>query len=92
MKFTTNNEWIPIINWYELTEEEKKEFDYIDDMDEHAFFRFNGYVYALSEFMSCHRMSDFNGWHAYLSDSYFSGMVIRINYEADEVQVAIYTC
>ncbi len=83
----TNHVPRPVIYWYELTETEQKEFDYLDSdekRDSASFFRYKGYVYDLGEFSyidHCLHMpqcfSDLKNWQGYLSDSYFSGIVIK---------------
>ena len=53
----TNNVPRPIINAWELTPEERKEFDYLDweaiedGRDSASFFRYRGELYDLSEFV-----------------------------------------
>lgn len=75
----TNNVPRPVIYGYELTEKERREFDYIpdDDIDSHSFIRYKGWVYDLGEFMRVDEDSALAGWHGYSSDSYFSGVVMK---------------
>ena len=98
----TNNRWRDPIYWHELTEKERKEFDYLDTDErqiESTFFRYRGNVYDLREFMRVNDMtqharedSGFASWHGYQSDSYFSGILIRFNDDCDQIQVATYFC
>ena len=89
MNIKTNNVPRPILYGYELTEKEKAEFDYLDDVDNAQFFRFKGLLYDIGEFSRiisqgsnrCHPTEsdnpDFAGWNGYLSDSFFSGVLIK---------------
>lgn len=85
MKITTNNQIRPILHWWELTEKEKKEFDYLDTENERdfsSFFRYKGQVYDLGEFMRVGNIPEFKGWDGYASDSFFSGVLVK--YPVDE--------
>lgn len=82
----TNNVPRPILYEYELTLTERKEFDYLDwtafenGEASHQFFRYQGQVYDLDEFQTTRTLPEFNPlyqWHGYLSDSFFSGIVVR---------------
>lgn len=87
----TNNVPRNIIYGYELPAKYRKEFDYLkdEDYDSHCFFRYRDHVYDLDEFSRVipqgstrwHPMEcddpDFTGWDGYLSDSFFSGILIR---------------
>ena len=84
----TNNVPREVLNRWELTPEESAEFDYLGD-DEGSFFRYRGDVYDLGEFsriiapgaeslhpMECAEPAS-QGWDGYVSDSFFSGMLVR---------------
>jgi len=91
MNIITNNVPRQLIYGYELSPDEKHEFDYIADIEEHDFFRYRGFVYDPSEFMSAGRIDELKGWDGYSSDSYFSGTVIRYpDGASDEVIVGRY--
>lgn len=67
---------------YQLSEKEKAEFDYIDpeDFDMHDFLRYKGRVYDAGEFMQVQPNSPFYPyWHGQYNDSYFSGILMRID-------------
>ena len=93
----TNNVPRDIVEAYELTEKERKEFDYLDwekieaGEDSASFFRYQGQVYDLSEFMWTGTLQDqdLKGWDGYMSDSYFSGIVVK--YVNDNKQVIVGT-
>lgn len=85
----TNNKPRHIVNGFELSDAERREFDYMDDVTEGTFFRYKGLVYDIGEFSRiiepgakrCHPMEcqsvDMQGWHGYLSDSFFSAIVLK---------------
>lgn len=83
----------PIYGW-DLSEKEAKEFDYLDaeDFPSHSFMRYKGWVYDLNEFMRVDPGTEgdrgLKGWHGYISDSYFSGVVIKYVDEYCETFIA----
>lgn len=80
VKITTNNVPRDIVNGWELTPSERKEFDFLDweaiedGRDSAEFFRYRGQLYFLE---SEGRPEFAPGWHGYLSDSFFSGIVYK---------------
>lgn len=78
----TDNKPRLIIDGYQLSESERKDFDYIPDEDfPFAYFaRYKGQLYDIGEFLRCD-LEPGNlgsiGWQGYASDSYFSGIVVR---------------
>ena len=78
---------------YELTEEQRKDFDYIpeEDFAYHNFVSYRGCIYDTSDFVTTtpgpwnHGLpSEFKSWDGYSSDSFFSGVLIRYNPENDD--------
>ena len=90
----TNNVPRDFVDAWELSSKERAEFDYIDwqaiedGRDSATFFRYKGVLYDLGEFSRLHDngrvqmargdMSPFASWDGYMSDSFFSGLVIRL--------------
>ena len=92
MQIITNNHWNDFVYGYELTDTEKADFDYIDEIDSDAYFiRYKGVVYHLEEFMrieySPDELKDWDGIH---NDTFFSGVLIRISDDVEQYQIA--TC
>jgi hypothetical protein len=96
----TNNVPRLVIDAYELTIEERLEFDYLDwnaietGSDSATFFRYKGQLYDLGEFQTTSGMPDFSPlrqWDGYLSDSFFSGIVVRFMPESDWDHVIVGT-
>jgi hypothetical protein len=87
MQITTNN--IPrfTIDGFDLSPNELAEFDYLEDPAASTFIRYKGQLYDLGEFMrvpdGAFGLSNINEgqpvtcWEGYLSDTYFSGVLIR---------------
>lgn len=80
-----NHHWIDIE--YEIPEwEDDKENGELE-----ACFKYKGNTYFLSEFMRIEPyIKDFKGYDGYLNDTYFSGVVIRLNEEGDAVQAYMF--
>ena len=91
----TNNVPRDIVDAWELTADEQAEFDYLDwdairdGRDSASFFRFKGSTHDLGEFMrfAGPTFSPLAAWDGYMSDSYFSGIVVR--YVNDYEQVVV---
>ena len=88
MKIITNNQPRNLIYGYELTDSEKEDFDYIENIDSHDFFRFKGIVYDPSEFMTSPTIEP--DWQGYQSASFFSGIVIRYTDDFEQVVCGTY--
>ena len=94
MTIKTNNVPRDVVYWYELTDAERAEFDYLDSDDaqsDASFFRHRGNVYDLGEFMRTPE-GMFEDWDGYRSDSFFSGILIRYVEDCDRVIIATYYC
>lgn len=83
---TTNNVPRDLVNAWEPTAEERANFDFLDweaieeGRDSAEFFRYRGNLYYLE---SEGTPSFALGWHGYLSDSFFSGIVYRFPVDSD---------
>ena len=77
IKIMTNNKPRQLIYGYELTDKQKQDFDYIEDIDSHDFVKYKNNIYDLSEFMRIENNDSLKDWHGYSSDSYFSGTLVK---------------
>lgn len=79
MQIKCNNAKRHFIYGYELSTKQRREFDYIpdDEIMSHEFVKYKGRIYDVSEFMRT-ESNEFNDWHGYISDSFFSGVLIKI--------------
>ena len=101
MEIITDHKWRNLLFGYELTERERKEFDYLDD-DEllvHSFFRYRRRVYDVAEFIRVSppvaphpQRQGWENWHGYVSDSFFSGVLVRLSDDGEQYQAATYIC
>lgn len=91
----TDHKWRAPIYGYELTKKERAEFDYLSDeeIETRSFVRYRRATYDLGEFMTTHGMPEFNPlrkWHGYISDSFFSGVVIRYDQDCEQIQIGTF--
>ena len=77
IKIITNNKPRQLIYGYELTDKQKQDFDYIEDIDSHDFVKYKNNIYDLSGFMRIESIDSLKDWHGYISDSYFSGTLVK---------------
>ena len=89
LQIVTNNVPRQMLSGYELTDSEKEDFDYIDDIDCADFVRFKGRLYDVNDFMVCRSPEHLPGWDGYHGDSYFSGVLIRL-VDSDAVIMGTY--
>lgn len=91
VRIITNNQPRLLLYWDQLSEKEKSEFDWITESDcdndpyEYNFFRYKDWVYCLSEFMRVDNIPEFAGWSGYHSDSFFSGILVRLCEDSDYI-------
>lgn len=91
---------IDIVCGWQLTDREKREFDYystLSELHEASFFRYKGRVYDMGEFcifQDKNRPKEFQAWEAYSSYTYSSGLVIRFAPDTDFecIQVGYWFC
>jgi hypothetical protein len=95
MDIKTNHKPRPTVYGWELTDKERAEFDYLDDINGGSFFRYKGAVYDLGEFMRIDHVREclpetFTGWHGYQSDTFFSGLLVRYSGDFESVVIGQY--
>lgn len=93
MKIISNNQPRPLLRWWDLTEKEQQEFDWLETVEEQScadFFRYKGQVYCLDEFTNL-KDGPFSGWDGVYAGSFFSGVLVKfINVFDDEIIVGRY--
>lgn len=88
LEIRTNNVPRFTLDWWDLTPKEQAEFDYIKD-GEGTFFRYKGWTYDLGEFMRC-TSDELKGWDGYVSDTFFSGVLVKLVDAGEKVIVGQY--
>jgi len=90
MKITTNNQYRPILQWSDLTEEEQ-DFRYgiYDGVEESSFFEYKECVYDLNDFLYAKGLDKWDGYH---NETFFSSVVIKLSDCGESVRVGLATC
>lgn len=85
---------IELVTFYDLSDTEQSELNDYDGYQDSSFFRFNGRVNDLNDFMRLEGNFNaaFEGYNAYHNDTYFSGTIIRLSDCGDSVTAAYYYC
>lgn len=97
MTIRTNHVPRDIIEGFQLTADERAEFDYIDwqavndGRESASFFRYRGDLYDLGEFVVWDNPASPTraGWDGFRSDSFFSGLVVRYVDDHERVIVGL---
>lgn len=96
----TNGRRRPLLEWHELTNAERSEFDYLQGNDIAAlaakFFRFKDEVYHLGDMVSVPAEWHRQGWRYYHNHTAWSGIVVKyarnewLDIDTDAVVVGTY--
>ena len=98
----TNNHWRNFLYGYELPEKVKKDFDWMDkeELETSNFVKYHNCYYSLQDFMSFHNTVHYGkapekgtfgyGYDGYNSDSFFSGVLIKISDCGEMYKIATY--
>lgn len=75
----------------------RNQYDWMepDDLEcNFGFFKYHGHIYHLQDFMRApdDATGDLAAWDGYASDSYFSGVVVRLCDDNESVIVGTYFC
>jgi len=96
----SDKKWKNILSGYELPEKVWKDFDYMtyEEFRDGSFARYRGQYYDISEFQRIPRTGGeshesykaFKPWDGYKSDSYFSGIVIKLSSDGERYKIGMY--
>lgn len=88
----TNNQWRDLVYRADVPAKVlADQFDYQDaDDTTDGFFCYRGHWYHLDCFMRIEGNEALKGWHGYASDSYFSGVLIKLSEDGEQVMCATY--
>jgi hypothetical protein len=89
-KIITDNKWKAFLYGYELTNAERKKFDYMDaeEIDCAVFFRYRKSVYCLHEF----ERSNYNNYTGQLTETFFSAILVKVSEDGEYYKVASVYC
>lgn len=93
MNIKTNNHRRQFKYRYEVPEKViQDQFSHLSDDDIDGFIFYRDYWYHTSDFMriSADAPINFNKYNGYLSDSFFSGILINISSDGETYQIATY--
>ena len=90
MEIVTNNNWRDVVYGFDLPEKLRADFDYLDDIECAQFVKYRGQFYDLGDFVRLDKNSPFTGWHGYLGSTYFSGVLVKLSRDGDQVMVGRY--
>ena len=94
LEIITDNKWKPFRYGNEVPKKVlDDDFDWMDeDQIGDGFFKYKGQWYHLDEFMriSKNAPAPMKKWHGYLSDSFFSGVLIKVSSDGEEYIVGTY--
>ena len=75
MQIISNNKPRHTLDWCDLTDKERADFDYRDENDGAVFARYKGATYDLSDFPRADK--SMSPWDGALTDTYFSAILCR---------------
>ncbi len=86
LNIVTNNHEREVITWFDLSDKEKEEFDYIENPDENfRGFRYRGCVYDLGEFLITEGLPELKDWDGYMSELASAGTIVRYCREPGDI-------
>ena len=80
MKIITNNKPRQLVYGYELTDNQKSDFDYLEDIDGEQFVQYQGMIIHIGEFMRLSGDSEESkaGWHGVHGLNAFCGVLVKL--------------
>ncbi len=96
VKIFGNNHLVPLIYGNELSDKEKKEYDFLDEeeLETSQFFRFKNWTYYLGNFMRLSNNSPFENcpikFDGHAGDTFFSGVLVTFCEDNEFVKVYTY--
>ena len=90
MRITTNNHWRQFKYRHEVPEHIlASEFDWTNEEDHSGgFFQYKGWWYHLDDFMLSTDPAIADHWHGIHTDTFFSGVLIRLSDDGEQYQIA----
>ena len=93
MTIIGNGHDIEIISGYELTEKEKDWWSDLIDTEDSSFFRYKGHCYFMGDFIQAAvAFQEYGNYDGYSSDSFFSGILIKLDDTYESLKAYTYIC
>jgi hypothetical protein len=90
----SDKKWRNLLYGYDLPKKWRKEFDYLTDeeFEIHDFAKYRGWVYDVHEFMRIPQgtgggFPELAAWDGYMSDTYSSGVVIKLSSDGEQYKI-----
>lgn len=83
MKIVTNGVPRWTMNWFELSEDDKNEYDHCGEDD--TFVRYRGMLFCLGDFIRTDGYGDLSSWDGVIGMSAFHSVLIRLVGDGDRV-------
>lgn len=92
LNIITNNIPRDIIYGYQLPKKFRKEYDFMDEeeIDNSPFFKYRDWYFYIGDFMRISNDTDLKGWDGYMSETFFSGIVVKYTEDFDQIIVGTY--
>ncbi len=89
----TNYQWKNFLYGNEVPKKVLAEYDWLDDDEKmNGWIQRRGEYYHISDFMGTTPPKRFGGkWNGYLSDSFFSGVLIEVSDDGEQYRIGYYT-
>ena len=90
MLITTNNVPRDLLSLWDFSEKDQRtirsDFDWMEDLEsETGFFKYKGHIYNLTEFTRTSEHSELVSWDGNAPDSYFSGVLVKLSSDCEQV-------
>lgn len=92
LEIITNNQPRNLVCGHELTDDEKAQFSYLDDIDSHNFVKFKCRVLDPDEFMVTSPEGEFSEWSGVHNETFYSGILIKYTEDREQVIMGSYYC
>lgn len=87
LNIITNNQYRELLDSHDVPKKVLKDnFDHLEECD-HGFFKYRGNWYHISDFLRVNH-DQFTDYDGYLSDSFFSGVLVKFSDCGDAVKIA----
>ena len=88
----TDHKWKPFRYQYEVERrKDYKDYDWMDENDKgDGWIIYLRRLYNLSDFMRIENIPEFSGWNGYHSDSFFSGVLIKVSQDGEQYKIGTY--